>query len=159
MMDVFLGAAHQQNVDHVHFERLTTLGEMMANIPHEVGHPRYAMSNFATGCTRNLESRFNNSVVTARRWSRDISDHAPRTARINRRFRGFSRSNPVEWVRLDFNDPLFEASVTTKPEKQCGYASVAKKISTGWRSGLGNQQCEARGKFCFSLPCIGKDTI
>lgn len=99
----------QRERELAHSMRLSTLGELVAGIAHEVNQPLAAIANFAGACTASLEAG------TAKReqllaWARDISTQATTCGSIIERIRDFSRKAEGKHVPFDLC-PLIRESV------------------------------------------------
>lgn len=92
-----------------HVTRLTTMGEMVAGIAHEINQPLYAIANFATASSRILESDEDNTQNRLLEWNREISQQANRAGDILRRLAAFTKKSPVQNVLIDLNHLIRES--------------------------------------------------
>ena len=92
-----------------HVSRLTTMGEMVAGIAHEINQPLYAIGNYATACARTLESNGTDTMEKLHGWMRQISKQASRAGGILRRLSDFSRKSTIHHSLSDLNDLIAES--------------------------------------------------
>lgn len=83
--------AHEQQLAHV--SRVSTMGEFVAGIAHEINQPLHAIANFASACERSLtENEAGASqIANALAWTRHISASVRQAANVIRRLRDFFR--------------------------------------------------------------------
>jgi two-component system sensor kinase FixL len=81
----------EQTAHLAHVARLSTLGEMLAGIAHEVNQPLHAISNFAGACQRALNHREGTADDRVNEWIDQIAKSALRAGDIVRRLRSFAR--------------------------------------------------------------------
>lgn len=74
-----------------HVSRLSTMGEMVAGIAHEIHQPLAAIANYASACRRTLGTPNDESEFPLQGWLQQISDQAMRCGNIIRRQREFVR--------------------------------------------------------------------
>jgi two-component system sensor kinase FixL len=87
-----------------HVARLSTMGEMVAGIAHEVNQPLYSILNFAKA-TRNVllsESGFNLNELCE--WSEEMVSASARAGTIMARLRDFARRSPSRRVPASINE-------------------------------------------------------
>ena len=94
---------HKQQDQLAHVSRLTTMGQMVAGLAHELNQPLYAIANFATACSRTLESGNFETDEKLVDWNRKIADQANRAGEIIRRMRDFSRKDRMKHSDVDVN--------------------------------------------------------
>jgi two-component system, LuxR family, sensor kinase FixL len=78
-----------------HVARLSTMGEMVAGIAHEINQPLYAIANYANACTNTLTHEPERAVEKLPHWTRQIAEQAIRAGEIIRRLRTFAHKNPA----------------------------------------------------------------
>jgi PAS domain S-box-containing protein len=93
-----------------HVLRLSTMGELVAGIAHEVHQPLHAAKTFAEAARRALEAGFPNGVENAIECTKEISEAINRTAKIIRHLREFTKARPVEFESLDLSSVVKGAS-------------------------------------------------
>jgi PAS domain S-box-containing protein len=94
----------QKEADLAHMSRLSTMGEMVAGIAHELSQPLHAATTFAEAARRHLASGRPRGAATAIECCNEISQAITRTVEIIRRLREFTRSSPVNIEQLDLNE-------------------------------------------------------
>ncbi len=96
---------HRDTLAHV--TRLSTMGELMAGIAHEVRQPLYAVSNFATAAAvtlQDLDSKIPGSsdwLVELKDWNHGVREASQRASEIIERLRAFARK--ADGIRESFN--------------------------------------------------------
>jgi len=87
-----------------HISRLSTLGEMVAGIAHEINQPLSAISNFAGACHMGLTSSNYEFTLPLEKWTQQIGDQAVRCGDIIRRLRSFVKKSEIEPARVNVNE-------------------------------------------------------
>ena len=96
---------HREQRDQ--FSRLGILGEMASNIAHELNQPLAAITNYAEGLTRFIDSgRTDPSFL--RDGARGIAGQAERAGAIIRRIRGFVRRREAQRAAIGINEVVRE---------------------------------------------------
>lgn len=80
-------ALRERERELAHVTRLCTLGEMVAEIAHEINQPLYAISNFSAACLTTLESKPADGPQQLKDWIGKIHGQAEQAATIIRRLR------------------------------------------------------------------------
>ena len=93
-----------------HVSRLSTMGEMMACIGHEVNQPLYAIRNFARATQNALNSPKECNVEELREWNAAIDSAANRAAEILKRIRGFARRGESVHSLCGINEIIQESA-------------------------------------------------
>ncbi len=86
-----------------HATRLSTLGEMVAVITHELRQPLYSISNFAYACEQHLSRMSDDVAQKLRSWNHDIIGQVERANDIIARLRGFARRSDSIVSRVSIN--------------------------------------------------------
>ncbi len=94
----------EQQLKLAHVARLSTVGEMVASVAHEINQPLYAIANFAAAGNRSLQSSGEEGREKALHWLNQIAEQAERTGKIVRRMRDFVRKAETEYVKLDLRE-------------------------------------------------------
>ena len=99
----------EKEVQLAHISRLTSMGEMLAGIAHEINQPLAAISNYAAACKHTLENAEVENLERLRAWTESIAQQAVRCGGIIRRLRGFAELGKTEAVDVRLNDLLHES--------------------------------------------------
>lgn len=103
-------ALRRSEAELTHFARLSTIGEMVASIAHEINQPLGAIANFSAAATRLLVSEPPAETANVRDLLQQISEQAQRAANIIRELRQFmSRKEPAR-TPMDLNE-LIESAI------------------------------------------------
>ena len=100
----------QRHAELLHASRLSTVGQMVAEISHEVAQPLNAIGNFAAASERIIEIGMDGQVDTLCDYIRAILEQNQRCITILGRLRDFSRRAPVTRTECDIA-PLLRESV------------------------------------------------
>ncbi|QEG00998.1 Sensor protein FixL [Stieleria maiorica] len=93
-----------------HVSRLSTMGEMVAGIAHEINQPLYAIANYATACKQLMRTRSDGWEDKIRSGMSKIADQAIRAGEIIKRLRGFVANTKTAPCPIDLNE-LIEDTV------------------------------------------------
>lgn len=98
---------HQAAIAHV--SRLSTMGEMAAQLAHELNQPLSAIVSYARGCVRRMEGGSGGSpeILDA---LEQISEQAVRASEIIRRVRSFVRKGEPRRKPANVNELVFNAT-------------------------------------------------
>jgi PAS domain S-box-containing protein len=91
-----------------HAVRLNSMGEMVAEITHEISQPLFAISNFAKACTTCLENGTGDTMETIG-WIRRIDDIATMASAILNRAKNYLTDKEFARSTFDLNDVLNES--------------------------------------------------
>ncbi len=91
-----------------HMGRLSTMGELVAAIAHEVNQPLYSIVNYAKACG-NLLSQGQPNLGELSEWTREISVAAVRAGEIIKRLRNFLRRPEVQRAPVRINEVVDES--------------------------------------------------
>ncbi len=98
----------QLTIDIQHASRLSTMGEMLAGVAHELHQPLTVIANYADGCRRRLargnveREEFDNAMER-------ITAESLRAGQIIKRIRTFIRKEEPETSAVDINDVVRDA--------------------------------------------------
>jgi two-component system sensor kinase FixL len=93
----------------LHAARLSSVGQMVAALSHEVAQPLSAIGNFAAAISVLLESPGPQSWELLREYNQAISKQNQRCGAILDRLRNFSRRSPAHRLQSDVNHLLRES--------------------------------------------------
>src|SRR5260221_4993205 len=108
-------ALHQAQSDLAHVSRVTTMGERMASLAHEVNHPIAAAVTNANTCLRWLAAGTPN-LEEARAAAMRIVKDGTRAAEIIKRTRLLFKKSPPEQELVDVNEVIREMIVLLRGE-------------------------------------------
>lgn len=94
--------ARQRMAQLTHVSRLTTMGELVSELAHEINQPLYAISNFAEACL----NRFRGGNVDQAEicsWIEKVAIQANRAGEILRRVGHFLRKSPPQQIPVNMN--------------------------------------------------------
>jgi two-component system sensor kinase FixL len=93
----------QQDAELEHALRLTTIGEMLAQISHEVNQPLNAIANFTHACLQELAKANGGDREQLRDWLERIGQSTSRASEVVRRISTFVRRGRTDLqdIRLD----------------------------------------------------------
>lgn len=115
---ILANAVHRQRAEEerkeqqsvlAHVSRLSTMGEMVAGIAHEITQPLHAISNFAVASTKVLETDPSERQKSVLQWIQKISAEVDRSGEIIRRLRHFTANAPGNPRMLDLNSVVQES--------------------------------------------------
>jgi PAS domain S-box-containing protein len=95
--------ASQRLSQLAHVSRLTTMGELVSELAHELNQPLYAIANFSEAClnvARKGNSQIGDDLLD---WLQQISEQSQRAGEIIRRVYGFVRKTPAQATCADMN--------------------------------------------------------
>lgn len=98
----------QAQADLVHITRVTTLGELVASIVHEVNQPLTATVTNAEASLHLLNSDVPD-IQDGRAAIADVIKNAHRASEVLRRLHGFLKKADPQMMQLDINDVVEEA--------------------------------------------------
>ncbi len=111
---------HQHQAELAHVARLSTVGEMVAELAHELNQPLSAISSYSQACKRLLPSDHpddKNELLTS---LHQVGEQADRAAEIIRRLRRFvTKAKPVQIV-VDVNALLRDVAELTGTDARHG---------------------------------------
>jgi two-component system, LuxR family, sensor kinase FixL len=81
----------QMRLQFTHVARLSTLGEMAAELAHELNHPLYAILNYAKACRNVLAEEGPPNLDSLREWNEEIAEIALSAGEAVKRLRLFAR--------------------------------------------------------------------
>ena len=81
----------QMHLQLTHVARLSTLGEMAAELAHELNHPLYAILNYAKACRNVLAEEGPPNLDGLREWNEEIAEIALSASEAVKRLRSFAR--------------------------------------------------------------------
>lgn len=92
----------QQNAELAHVSRLSTMGQMVATLSHELAQPLSAVANYSSACVAHLHNARTHDSILAD-YLDGISRQTNRAGEILRRVRDFVRNTVPRKAVLDLN--------------------------------------------------------
>ncbi|MBN2474054.1 MAG: response regulator [Pirellulales bacterium] len=108
--------ASQHQAELAHFARLSTVGEMVAELAHELNQPLAAISSYAQACARLLRSSREDSTEDLVASVRQVVEQAERAAEIIRRLRRFVKKGKPSRTALDLSVLVREIAAIVEVE-------------------------------------------
>ena len=107
----------EQQAQLAHVARLSTMGELVAGIAHELNQPLYAISNYASACSAILNSDSNtheeplseDQSEKLLKWAQQIASQSNRAGEIIRRLRDYARKGEPHRSTIELNDVVRES--------------------------------------------------
>jgi PAS domain S-box-containing protein len=117
-------ALQQMRAQLTHSARLSTLGEMVAGLTHELNHPLYAILNFSKAARNVLAEEGPPDLSSLREWNEKIAQIALSAAEIVRRLRNFARREDSPRTECRINEIVDEALKLISIETQRNRVTV-----------------------------------
>ncbi len=99
----------QRETQLAHVSRLSTMGEMVAGIAHEVNQPLYSILNFSKATKNNLANPTEKNLQQIATWNHQITEAATRAGGIIKRLRAFVSQEPVECSDVEVHSLIKDA--------------------------------------------------
>lgn len=93
----------------VHVARLSSMGELVAGIAHELGQPLYSIQNFSKAARNVLRARQDPGLEETHDWIEHVERASLRAGDILRRFRDFTRRSETKRTLLDVREVVSDA--------------------------------------------------
>jgi PAS domain S-box-containing protein len=91
-----------------HAARLSTMGELVAQIAHEVNQPLYSILNYSRACRNLLDREDGPDLEQLRDWNEEMGEAARRAGEVIKRLRKFGRADEFERQPTDANSIVTE---------------------------------------------------
>ena len=131
-------ALRDAQADLVHVARLTTMGELVASIAHEVNQPLMAIVTNAETCLRWL-GREQPDIGEARNAAERIVRNGHRAGEVIRSIRALARKSPSEMAEIDINGVIENILGLMRVELTRHDVSVEAELSNGLATIMGNR--------------------
>ena len=118
----------QQQSQLAHVSRLSTMGQMMAGLAHEVNQPLYAISNYTRGMLRRLQSGARPPAETQEVLEL-VANEAERAGEILRRVRTFARRQETGLVHISLQQLVSDVVRLTAFEVRRREVTVRLELS------------------------------
>lgn len=115
---------HQHQAELAHVARLSTVGEMVAELTHELNQPLSAICSYAQACKRLLQGDVLDQIGDLSTSLNQVSEQADRAAEIIRRLRRFvTKAKPSQTV-IDINAMIRDVAELTNSDARMAQAEV-----------------------------------
>lgn len=114
----------EQQAMLAHAARLSTMGEMVAGIAHEINQPLSAISNYASACRNTREALGAVKDSSIESWLHEISDEAVRCGDIIRGLRNFAKKDDDAWAFVDLFEVVRESITLVQSESRSPAAAI-----------------------------------
>jgi PAS domain S-box-containing protein len=124
-------ALRRSEAELAHVMRLSSMGEMVGGIAHELNQPLYAVQNYSKACANLLSS---DEVVDHDRlvgWLNRISDAAVHGGAVLQRLRDFVKQKPANKSRIDLNEVVEMAVSFVRYEAEQRNVTLTSKTADG----------------------------
>jgi PAS domain S-box-containing protein len=106
----------QREAELAHAERLSTMGQMAAELAHELNQPLYAIANFADACLGRVQQLQACPASTQQQaelanWIGQIGQQARRAGEVVRRLTQFVRKGELDRELLQLNDLVRDVAI------------------------------------------------
>jgi PAS domain S-box-containing protein len=105
--------AEEQRRNHLdelaHAGRLSTMGQLVAAIAHEMNQPLYAISNYAGACHNALQQRPDAARERVLSWVKEIDNQARRASLVISKVGDFVRKSPAQRSTLNLNALILDS--------------------------------------------------
>jgi len=132
------GALRDAQANLAHVVRVTTLGELVASIAHEVNQPLAAVKANAEACLRWLD-RETPDLDAARRSVEWVMDDSNRANEVIGRVRSLAKKTDLEMVPLDINHVVREVVALVQRELTSHQASLRLELAPALPMILGDR--------------------
>ena len=132
------GALRDAQANLAHVVRVTTLGELVASIAHEVNQPLAAVKANAEACLRWLD-RETPDLDAARRSVEWVMDDSNRANEVIGRVRSLAKKTDLEMVPLDINHVVREVVALVQRELTSHQASLRLELEPALPMILGDR--------------------
>jgi PAS domain S-box-containing protein len=106
----------QREVELAHVSRLTTMGEMVAGIAHEINQPLSAMSNYADACMLALGKIDDDRTTQIKQWAEQIGQQAVRCGDIIKRLRQYVKQKQTNNACVNINNVIQDSVALMRTE-------------------------------------------
>ena len=120
---------HDRDEALAHVTRLTTMGEMVAGIAHEINQPLYAIGNYATACAHTIDSNSTEQTDKLREWMKQIVRQASRAGSILRRLADFAGKSKSQRQYTSLNDLIHESAELVGLDARRYHVNVTYKLA------------------------------
>lgn len=113
-----------------HAGRLSTMGQLVAAIAHEINQPLYAITNYAAACQNAMQPGSERLRTQLPQWIKEIETQARRAAAIISKLGNFVRKSPSQRSTIDLNRLLIESLDLLRLEARSHQVRVGLELAT-----------------------------
>lgn len=100
----------ERDAELAHVDRVSTIGQMAAELAHDINQPLYAIANYGEACLTRLES-LGESLPEVSDWLRRIVGQARRAGEIVKHVRKYVRKAHTSRESIDLNQAIRDVAV------------------------------------------------
>jgi len=130
----------QQESLLLHSSRLSSTGELVAGIAHEVNQPLYSILNYAKAIENTIDNESSTDFTSIRTWIRKIRDESTRGGKITQRLKSFVKRAESPRERTDLREIIRESIDFIAMEARHGVVEIVPS-------------------FCVDMPAVFVDRI
>lgn len=112
----------------LHASRLSTIGELVAGIAHEINQPLYSILNYAQAVRNALDQSEGLASEDVMKWIDQILHSAVRGGEVTKRLRDFARRNQASMEALDCDTLICEAIEFVREEATQAGVEIATDL-------------------------------
>lgn len=131
-------ALHDAQAELAHVTRLTSLGELVASIAHEINQPLTGVVSNAQASLRWLSSEPPN-LPEARVALERIANDGMRASAVIQRVRALARKAPLERELLDINDAIIDVAALMRDQLRKDHVSLTLQLANDLPVVLGDR--------------------
>ena len=131
-------ALRNAEAELIRVARLTTMGELLASIAHEINQPLAAVATSGNACLRWL-NRDEPDLDEARDAASRVVRDAHRAGDVIRSLRALTKKSEPQLTRLDIHDAIEEVLALTRGEMHRHGVVLRTDLAVGDRSVLGDK--------------------
>lgn len=122
-----------------HVARVSTMGELVGGIAHEINQPLYAIQNFSKASIAHLEggTQFDRNQLID--WLHEITEAAEHAGKVLARLKEFVRKRPTNMTEVDLEETITKAVSLTQFEAQRKQITVTARLPKGLKPVLADE--------------------
>lgn len=120
----------RRRAELAHLSRLSTMGELAAELSHELNQPLAAINNYTNGCIRRIRSETTNLEQLIEPLE-ETSRQAERASETLKRLRRHVQKTEVEYKPLDINQVIENSVSLLEHEIQRNFTAMRMELSPG----------------------------
>jgi PAS domain S-box-containing protein len=121
---------HRHLEELAHAGRLSTMGQLVAAIAHEINQPLYAITNYAGACHNAMQPGSESLRAQLPQWIKEIETQARRAATIISKLGDFVRKSPSHRSTIDLNKLLISSLDLLRLEARSHQVRVGLELAS-----------------------------